>query len=119
MSDTQVTQPTTAPAPTPEAGVSNADFARMRKAQEDAAAAATAEKARADALAAQLAEIESASLSEVERLRKENAELAPIRDEHGRFSSALQRLYEAELAAVPDDKREAVTGLSATGDWAS
>lgn len=131
MSDTQV--PPVAPAPNPEAGVSNADFARLRtqadafKVQADASkAAAEAEKTRADELAAKLEAIERAQLAEVDRLKldvsdreKKLADLGTIRDEHGRFASTIERLYSAELAEVPEDKREAVLGLSAGGDWAS
>lgn len=120
MSDEIIPAPAPpAPAPIPEAGVSNADFARLRTQADAHKVTAEAEKKRADELQAKLAQIESANLSEVERLRKENADLAPIRDEHGKFASTLERLYTAELADVPDDKRDAVAGLSGSGDWAS
>lgn len=76
-----------------------------------------AEKKARQAAEARAKELEREKLSEAERLRAENEELKPIRDEHGRYASALQEIYEAELAAVPEDKRGSVEALSSSGSW--
>lgn len=91
---------------------------KQMRAQLDAEAAAR-KKAEADQaeLAAKLKKIEDAELSESERLKREVAELAPLRDAHGKYVGKLESLYQEELSAVPDEKRAAVEALSKTGDW--
>jgi hypothetical protein len=76
-----------------------------------------AEKKARQAAEARAKDLEREKLSESERLRAENDELRPIRDEHGRFAATLQSLYEEELAQVPEDKRQMVETLSADGPW--
>lgn len=66
-------------------------------------------------LAARLKALEEKDLSEIDRLKRENAELAPVRDEHGRYKSALQEQFDREFAGVPEDKREQILSLVGQG----
>ena len=66
-------------------------------------------------LAARLKALEEKDLPEIERLKRENAELAPVRDEHGRYKSALQEQFDLEFSAVPEDKRAQILDLVGSG----
>ncbi len=90
-------------------------------AQKEAARTATAE---AERLKVAATERERAEMAEVDRLKAElsdaaaaKAEAQALRDEQGRYQSAFEGLYQAELAACPDDKREGLSKLSASGSW--
>lgn len=100
---------------------------RAREATEKLAAterlAKEASDAR-DALQTRLTEREQAEMAEIDRLKAQLtdrdakvAQLEPIRDEHGRYASAFEGMYKAELDALPEDKREVISSLSATGAW--
>lgn len=119
MSDnTLPTGGTTTSTPPPEPAVDNAAFAAMRTAlaaQTAKAAALETEKAET---AAKLKAFEDASKSELERLTERANEADRLRDENGKYVSATQKLYEDALAGIPEDKRELVAGLSATGNYA-
>lgn len=113
--------------PTPPAPAGDQDNATIRAMREQIEAANKAAKEAADAKAAlekQLQDIERAKLEENERLKLELAdakkvetEAASLRDELGRYQSTLQAQYEAELAAVPEEKRALVASLSGAGTW--
>lgn len=68
--------------------------------------------------ARQLKEIADKDLSDAERLKQENEELKPFKGAAEKMQTALQTLFDAELKAVPEDKRAAVMALCATGDLA-
>lgn len=81
-------------------------------------------KAEAAEFKAKLESIEREKLDEVERLRLEKQDLETkareaeaLRDQNGRFASKFQTLYESALASVPEEHREAVADLSASGNW--
>lgn len=96
--------------PEPKPSGDNATIRQMREALEQA-------NKRAAEAEGKLKEAEREKLSEIERLRVENEELKPLRDEHGRFASTLEQLYTQLLESVPEDKRAQVEALSATGGW--
>lgn len=86
--------------------------------------AADAEEARKQAEERATA-LEREKMDEMERLKAERAdaekrikELEPIRDEHGKYVSAFQNLYQQELQAVPEEHRARLEKLSGTGTWA-
>lgn len=115
MSDTTV--PVDVPA---EVASNNAAFARMRVEAEAKAKEAEAAKAEAASLKAQIAEFERKQMTETERLRAEKAdadkaiaELNPIRDEHGRFQSALQKACDEVLAGLPEEARAGIEKFAA------
>lgn len=87
------------------------------------ARAKAAETAAAEAKAALTAR-ERAEMAEIDRLKAElgdkqtlEAEAVRLRDEHGRFASAFEELYNAEMSQVVEEKREAVKLLSGAGAW--
>lgn len=72
-----------------------------------------------------LKELEREKLGELERARAEandaktkltaaEADLTRLRDENGRYVSAVQATIDAELATVPEEKRAAVDALAAS-----
>lgn len=107
--------PAPAPAPQPEPipeKVDNAAFARLRT---EAAQA----KTRADELESRLKEIERAEMDEKTRLQAEldDAQKAAgdaekLRNQLGQFTTKLEAEYETAVAALPEDKREAVKALT-------
>lgn len=114
MSDTIVASDVTAEATKPD----NAAFARLRIEADAHKAQFEAERTARAELEKRLQDIERGRLDETERLRLEKAdadkalaELTPLRDEHGRFQTALQKASEDALAALPDDVRVAVEPL--------
>jgi cell division septum initiation protein DivIVA len=111
------------PTPAAEPG-ENSTIKHLRETAEAANRAAKEAADRAAAAEAKLTEIERAKLEENERLKLELAdarkiemEAATLRDELGRYQSTLQAQYEAELAAVPEEKRALVAQLSGSGSW--
>jgi len=115
--------------PTPPANAGgeqeNATIRQMRAQIEANAKAATDAAARAEVAERALKERERAELAEVDRLKAEMADrdkqlaaLEPLRDQHGRFASALETYYQAELAAAPEAAKERLERLSAQGSWA-
>lgn len=113
------------PADPPEPPKENATIVQMRSAL-DAANAAKKEAAdKAAQLESQLQAIEREKMTELEKLKAEKADaekragdLETIRDEHGKFSSRFEELYNKALEAVPEDKRANVERLSNQGSWA-
>jgi hypothetical protein len=112
------TPPQAPPAVEPAAPSQDSSVIREMRAKLDAALAEkkSAETQR-DETAAKLKEKNDAELSETERLKQQVAELAPLRDSHGKYVGKLEALYAEELAAVPEEKRPAVEALSKSGDW--
>jgi uncharacterized protein (DUF885 family) len=116
----------TNPNPTPADNPGDNATIRELRAQIDASNKAAREAAeKASQFETKLKEIERAKLDETERLKLEIADrdkqigdLAPIRDEHGKYVSVLEKLYTDELATVPEEKRAAVETLSKHGTWA-
>lgn len=102
----------TTPEP-PPAAPDNAAFARLRteaKTAQDQLAAAQAK----------LTQIERDQLAEVDRLKldvadreKKLAELEPLRDENGKFRSAVEKACSDAIATLPEDKRASVAELVA------
>lgn len=119
----------TPPAPAADPGdqgtaQENATIRQMRAQIEAQTKAAKEASDRANVLQAQLTERERAEMAEIDRLKaevgdrdKKIGELEPLRDEHGKFVSAFEAIYQNELALVPDDKRAAVETLSKVGSW--
>jgi hypothetical protein len=98
---------------TPPAAPDNAAFARLRT-------EAAASKEALAAAQAKLTEIERSQLAEVDRLKlvvadgeKKLAELEPLRDENGKFRSAVEKACADAIATLPEDKRAAVAELVA------
>lgn len=114
MSDTTIPTGTEIATP-PDTAPENAAFAAQRRALDQERAAKTALETQLSAVQAKLREREDAEKSEIQRLTDQVKELSPLRDEHGKFVSTLQKLYEDELSSVPDDKREQVQKLSSQG----
>jgi DNA repair exonuclease SbcCD ATPase subunit len=112
MADTELPGGSTPETPKPD----NAAFAKMRVDLDNE------RKARQDA-EARLQDIERSKLEEAERLRLEVAdrdkrigELHSIRDEHGKLSATMEKLYKEELLTVPEEKRATVeAAVSAIG----
>jgi len=97
----------------------------MRAKVEESTRAAKAAADEAAQLKAQLDAIEREKMSEQEKLRADLAlaqekakELDTVRDEHGRFASAFENLYNEALSQVPEDKRADVERLTSQGSWA-
>lgn len=122
MSDTTIV-PATGIAPVVDASkdnsAQNAAFAALRQKADAAEAGRTAAETRLAELEARAQEADRAKLDETERLRLELKEAQTVRDAHGRFTSALERLYNEELETIPEEKREQVKALSNVGDWDS
>lgn len=114
--DTVPTGGTTPPTEAPV--VDNAAFAAMRKALDAQTAKTAALETEKAELAAKNKAFEDASKTELERLKEQASEADKLRDENGRFTTATQKLYEAALAGVSEEKREAVAALSASGNYA-
>jgi hypothetical protein len=118
-----MSDPVIPPTPAADPG-DNATIKAMRE-QIDAANKAAKDAADARAVAEKaLQDIERAKLEENDRLKLEladakaaSADAATLRDELGRYQSTLQTQYEAELAAVPEEKRAQVASLSSAGSW--
>jgi len=113
-----VTEPVVTP---PE----NSTIRDMRAKVEESTRAAKAAADEAAQLKAQLDAIEREKMSEQEKLRADLAlaqekakELDTVRDEHGRFASAFENLYNEALSQVPEDKRADVERLTSQGSWA-
>lgn len=96
--------------------VESAHIKELRSAFDSQKQELKSEKEAKIALESRIKELELASLSEVDRLKRENADLSPLRDENGRYKSVVQSLYDAELAAVPEEFRSKLESLSATGE---
>ena len=101
----------------------NSTIKQLREAQEKAVADAKEAREKAEALEKQLKEISDANLSEqqkkdqeLEELRKLKAEQETAKAEKEANEKVLQEMYEAELAKVPDDKKEMVKSLSSHGN---
>lgn len=105
-------------------GAGELELQQLRGALEAAQREAREARERAEAFEALERDREREELAEVDCLKAELAdrdgerqELAALRDERGRFTSAFEGLYQAELEAVPEEKREALARLSAAGSW--
>jgi hypothetical protein len=106
--------------PPPSAGdpTENSTIRQMREALEASQRASREMEDR-------LKTFEREKLSETERIRAEaddtrtkltaaEGELTRLRDENGRYVSAVQSTIDAELATVPEDKRAVVETLAAS-----
>lgn len=62
-------------------------------------------------------ENERAKLDEVERLRLEKTELEPFKERATKFEALAQKIYEEELASVPEEYRAKIETLSKVGEW--
>lgn len=100
----------------------NAAIRQIREAYEKAVADAKAEREARAQLEAKLKEIETAALTEQQKKDAELEELKKFRAEQEAVKAAkeaddkiLTEMYEAELAKVPEDKRETVKALSSHG----
>lgn len=76
-------------------------------------------------------QLEREKMTELERLQAELqdrtaalaerdhelAQVAPLRDEMGRYQSAAQQQYELELQGLPEDRREKAVRLTSSGSW--
>ena len=120
----------------PPAGTQNdAENSTIKLMREQIDAANREKAASADALKAaetarteaedKLKAIERGKLEETERLRLEKAEaetklseLTPLRDEVGKYASAFEKLYNDQIAALPEEKRETAKALTVVGTWA-
>lgn len=98
------------PAPAPESA-GNAAFAEMRT------KLAASEREKAD-LSERLTALERRDMAEKDRLAAELAdaqklasELAPVRDELGRYTSQLEAACAHELNAIPQEKRAAIEAV--------
>jgi len=125
MSDPTIPTGGTPPTAPPDPAPTNADFARLRLAQEKAETdRKVAETALAEAQA-KLKAFEDANKTELQRLQDEanraktlETEQERLRNELGQFQSQTQKLYEDRLASFPEANREALAKLSANGNYA-
>lgn len=111
------TPPTGINVETPPAGIAESNpIKELREQYDFQKNTLKAERESKVALEARIKELELAALGDTDRMRKELEDLKPLRDENGRYKSVVQSLYDAELAAVPEDVRAKLESLSATGE---
>jgi hypothetical protein len=77
-----------------------------------------AEKAARKKVEDELKAIKLAQLSEIDRLKAENDELKPLRDEHGKFVSEYQAMFREVLDSLPEDDRQVAEDMFDSGSWA-
>ena len=102
----------------------NSTIKQMRDQIDEQAKALKAEQDAKAALELKLKEQEDKDLSELERLRKENEELAKQANEGATTKQLLEAAnkefeadYEAIIAGAPEEKRETLRQISQHGDW--
>jgi hypothetical protein len=112
MSDTSIPEvdPGSVTAP-----VDNAAFARIRVENSALKTEAAALKTRLDALEAERKAAQDAELSEIDLLKKQVAELSPLRDTHGKFVSQFEAMIAQELSTVPDTVRGSIEKIASLG----
>lgn len=100
---------------TPASGGDNATIRQMRAELDKA----RAEAAKVAELQTKLTDLERRDMDEKQRLaaeladaQKAAAEAAQLRDQFGKFTTNIQAECDAAIAALPDEKRDAITKLT-------
>lgn len=89
-------------------------------------------KAKATELESRLTNLEREKMGDIERLtaekndlaktlgevRNENAQIAALRDENGKFLSKFESLYNEGIQSLPEDKREHAIKVTSQGTFA-